>query len=210
MIHSDNPLKASRVKLVLHVFGLLLINVTIAVAVSFSGQREVITSLSRINESAAAKWASLLQRKPYPHLAPLPPEKRTIIDGTYTKFDTKKLPQVPCRRCPDYVPEGGIWKLQFDRGIFRIFHVNSGWKSIGSFMVDENRLTLFNDPVCHELIGVYTWIREEHQLILTVIEDECKIRLRAKNLTKQPWLSCTPPNTEAAITGHWPVPPGCQ
>ena len=28
-------------------------------------------------------------------------------------------------------------------------------------------------------------------------------------LTKQPWLSCQPPNPEAAISDHWIRPPGC-
>jgi hypothetical protein len=57
---------------------------------------------------------------------------RTALDGTYTKLDPKKAPPVPCRRCPDYVPQGGIWKLNLDKGIFRIFHESTGWRSIGS------------------------------------------------------------------------------
>jgi hypothetical protein len=140
----------------------------------------------------------------------LPPRNRTDIDGVYTKRDLKKTPQVPCRRCPDYVPEGGIWKLQFDRGVFRIFHTVSGWKSIGSFHLANNHLFIYNDPVCHEVIGRYAWVLQENHLVLNVIEDACKIHLRAKNLTKQPWQSCTPPDTEAAVSGHWPIPPGCD
>jgi hypothetical protein len=132
------------------------------------------------------------------------------MDGTYTKLDSKKDPQVPCRRCPDYAPEGGIWKIQFDKGTFRIIHMSSGWKSIASFTLEGDRLLLFNDPVCHETTGIYAWKAEEGQIVFRAIEDECAIRLRALNLTKQPWLSCRPPNTEAATTGHWPEPPGCQ
>lgn len=165
---------------------------------------------SNPNEPSAEAWSSLLQRKPYPHNSPLPPEESTALDGTYTKIDPKQQPPVPCRRCPDYVPEGGIWKLQFDKGVFRIFHVDSGWKSIGSYKVENNLLSLFNDPVCPEITGVYKWILENNQLVLQEVMDKCNIRLRSKNLIKQPWLSCNPPNTEAAITGHWNVPPGCQ
>jgi hypothetical protein len=161
-------------------------------------------------ESPAEKWSSLLQRKPFPHKRELPAPERTPLDGTYTKVDPKKDPHVPCRRCPDYAPEGGVWKIQFDKGAFRIIHLSSGWKSIASFTLEGDRLLLFNDPVCHETTGTYAWKAEGGQITFTAIEDECAIRLRAMNLTRQPWLSCRAPNTEAATTGHWPEPPGCQ
>ena len=161
-------------------------------------------------ETPAEKWSALLQRQPFPYKRELPPPERTPLDGTYTKMDPKHDPQVPCRRCPDYAPEGGIWKIQFDKGVFRIIHLSSGWKSIASFALDGDRLLLFNDPVCHETTGIYAWKAAEGQIVFTAIEDECAIRLRAINLTQQPWLSCRPPNTEAATTGHWPEPPGCQ
>jgi hypothetical protein len=167
------------------------------------------TQINAPQDSSSSQWSSLLERKPYPY-QPLPPEERTILDGTYTKIDPKKQPQVPCRRCPDYAPQGGLWKLQFDKGIFRIYHAVSNWKSIGSYQVEGNRLSFFNDPVCHEITGVYAWTLQDNQLILEMIEDECAIHLRAKNLSNQPWHSCKPPNTEAAITGHWLEPPGCR
>jgi hypothetical protein len=100
--------------------------------------------------------------------------------------------------------------LQLDRGVFRIFHAVSGWKSIGHIAVEGDKLTLSNDPVCPDAVGVYTWKVEENRLVIEAIEDNCAIRLRAMNLTKQPWLSCRPPNREAAVTGHWPEPAGCQ
>ena len=34
--------------------------------------------------------------------------------------------------------------------------------------------------------------------------------LRAANFIDQAWLSCRPPNTEAAITDHWNKPEGCD
>jgi len=163
-------------------------------------------------------WFELLQRSPYPFTIPLPAPTQTIIDGTYTKFELKETPPVPCRRCPDYAPEGGIWKLSLDKGVFRIFHEVTGWKSLGTFIVTRDepssprtgQLVLANDPTCQEVIGVYHWKLEEGKLILTVIEDKCAIRLRAMNLTNLPWLSCHPPSLEAAITDHWPKPPGCE
>ena len=145
------------------------------------------------NTSTSEIWTELLQKSPYPHTAPLPPHKRTVLDGTYTKFDPKKTPPVPCRRCPDYVPAGGIWKLQFSNGVYRIFHELTGWRSIGSFIVDGNRVKLFNDPTCIEVTGTYTWTLTAGRLNWVVVQDECAIGMRAKNFTRQPWLPCQPP-----------------
>ena len=162
------------------------------------------------NGSTSAIWTELLQKKPFPHTAPLPSQVPTVLDGTFAKFDPKKTPPVPCRRCPDYVPEGGIWKLNFNKGIFRIFHEFTGWRSIGSFVVDGNRVQLFNDPTCMEVMGSYTWTLKEGRLRLQVIQDKCAIGMRAKNLMKLPWMSCQPPSMEAGFSGHWNKPSGCD
>jgi hypothetical protein len=168
---------------------------------------------SETEDSAAAResvWAALLQRSPYPYVVPLPEARTTALDGTYTKVVVTQSEHVHCRRCPDYAPEGGLWKLNLDRGIFRIFHEATGWRSIGTFIVAGDRLVLVNDPACQECIGVYTWKLEQGQLSLRTIDDPCAIKLRAINFTQQPWLSCRPPSTEAAISGHWPQPAGCE
>jgi hypothetical protein len=165
---------------------------------------------SNANGSAAVIWTELLQKKPFPHTVPLPPPGPTVLDGTYAKFDPKKTPPVPCRRCPDYVPEGGIWKLNLSKGVFRIFHEFTGWRSIGSFVVDEDRVQLFNDPTCIEAMGSYTWKLEEGRLGLQVVEDQCAIGMRATNLTQLPWMSCQPPSMEAGSSGHRNRPPGCE
>jgi hypothetical protein len=81
---------------------------------------------------------------------------------------------------------------------------------MGSYVVSGNRMTLANDPVCHEMFGVYQWKLEEGKLFLITVEDKCAIGLRAVNLTKLPWLSCQPPSIEAAVTDHWPKPAGCD
>jgi hypothetical protein len=163
-----------------------------------------------IDPAMSSRWTELLQRTPYPYHQPLPPETLSPIDGTYVKFDPKPFPHVPCRRCPDYVPEGGIWKLQFDLGIMRIFHAETGWRSISSFRVEGDQLYLFNDPHCINTVGVYHWRLHEGQLSLERVDDVCAIQMRGKNLSKQPWQSCQSPDEEAATTGHWPAPPGCE
>jgi hypothetical protein len=157
-----------------------------------------------------AVWAGLLERQPYPYRIPLPEPKRTSIDGTYTKVVPALAERVHCLRCPDYAPEGGVWKLRFDRGVYRIFHPESRWKSIGTAIVSGDRLLLANDPTCIEGLGLYAWRMDEGCLVLEVIDDSCAIRLRAVNLTQMPWNPCRPPNVEAAVTEHWVKPQGCE
>jgi hypothetical protein len=158
----------------------------------------------------ADAWSVLLLAIPFPYSAPLPPAARTALDGTYTKIELKEGTPVPCKRCPDYAPEGGLWKLNLDKGVFRILYDFNDWRSLASFVVSGDQLKLFNDPNCPQVVGTYTWKLEEGKLTFKVIEDECSIGLRAMNLTHLAWLSCQPPTTEAGISDHWPKPDGCD
>ena len=147
------------------------------------------------------QWGELLQRKPYPYTIPLV-AKPTGLDGTYVKKAKKEGPIVPCRRCPDWMPYPGIWKLNLSQGVYRIFYRATGWKSIGTCIVADNRIILANDPSCIKGIGVYTWKLEAGKLIFEVIDDECAIRLRALNLTEVPWILCHPPCSDSAAAVH--------
>jgi hypothetical protein len=159
--------------------------------------------------SSREVWSGLLQRQPYPYLIPLPEPMRRPVDGTYTKVVAAMAERVHCLRCPDYAPEGGVWKLNLDRGVLRILHPESRWKSIGTYIVAGDRILLANDPTCIDALGIYRWRLDEGQLVFEAIDDPCAINLRAMNLTQQPWQSCRPPNIEAAVSGHWPAPEGC-
>jgi hypothetical protein len=186
--------------------GLVLVHLACASHTHTGGQTPGNPDGDTAGDATSAVWTELLRKTPFPHTAPLPPQKRTVLDGTYTKFDPKKTPPVPCRRCPDYAPEGGIWKLQLSQGVFRIFHEFTGWRSIGSFTVEENRVHLFNDPTCIEVTGTYAWTLKAGRLSWVVDQDECAIGMRAKNLMQQPWLSCQPPSMKA----NWQRPTGCD
>ncbi len=189
----------------------LMMGVLACATASQNSTKVPVTSSSGDNRAAnSIIWTELLQKTPFPHTAPLPPQRPTVLDGFYTKFDPKETPPAPCRRCPDYVPEGGIWKLNLDKGIFRIFHEFSGWRSIGSFVVDGDRVQLFNDPTCMETAGTYTWVLDGGILSLQVNQDDYAIRMRAKNLTQLPWTSCQPLSTEGGTRGQWKNPPGCD
>jgi hypothetical protein len=71
---------------------------------------DILGGAAEAKDPTSDLWSELLQRSPYPYTLPLPPLNATVMDGTYTKFETKETPPVPCRRCPDYAPEGGICK----------------------------------------------------------------------------------------------------
>jgi hypothetical protein len=118
--------------------------------------------------------------------------------------------RVHCLRCPDYAPEGGVWKIRFDNGIFRILHLDSGWKSMATAVATGDRLLLANDPVCIDALGLYRWELEGGRLKLDAIDDPCAIRLRAATLAGREWRSCRAPNVEAAVTEHWLKPDGCD
>lgn len=155
------------------------------------------------------RWLSLFDQTPYPFSTALPAPAASPLAGTFVKVEPKAGTPVPCRRCPDYAPEGGLWKLNFDDGIFRMLHVATGWRSLGSFTVRGDQLSVFNDPNCSAVTGRYTWHLEAGALALETIEDECAIGLRAVTLTARPWSACQPPNAEAAVSDHWLKPAGC-
>ena len=169
--------------------------------------------------AAADPWQQLLDTAPYPYLFPVQQPIDRVLDGTYTKVEPSKGDDVHCLRCPDYALSGGVWKLNLAGGVFRIYHEDSGWKSLGSFVITHDRvskvdypdkLLLFNDPYCPDIVGIYTWAVMDEGLQFQIVDDTCSYQLRGANLTGRPWLSCEPPNYEAAITDHWPKPQGCD
>ena len=96
-----------------------------------------------------------------------------------------------------------------EKGIYRIYYEVTEWRSLGSFSLSGDRIYFFNDPSCMKEVGEYQWELNQGALSLELVEDECAIGMRAANFTKQPWLSCQPPNLEAAISDHWLKPSGC-
>jgi hypothetical protein len=157
----------------------------------------------------ADRWAELFERTPFPYTTPLPEPMASALDGIYVKVEQIEGTPTPCRRCPDYKIEGGVWRLSFDNGIFRVYHTVTGWRTLGSYTVEGDRLLLFNDPTCLREVGSYRYALENGSLRLETVEDTCAIRLRSRNLSNIAWSACTPPNEEAAVTDHWKKPAGC-
>lgn len=175
-----------------------------------SGVPPVKTASPVLSATPVDGWLALLGHTPVPWTTPLPAQQATILDSTYVKINPRLATPFPCKRCPDYALEGGLWKFQLDQGVFRIYYTVNGWRSLGSYTVSGDMLYLFNDPYCNWDTGSYSWTLEGGVLTLTEIDDPCSQGLRAANLTDQPWLSCQPPNVEAMITDHWQKPQGCD
>lgn len=159
---------------------------------------------SAMTPAATTAWDVLLAQTPVAYTTPLPAEVKTPLDGTYAKIDQSRPQWWLCLRCADYRPAGGIWKLQFDRGVMRIYYEVTGWKSIASYTVDEDRLTLFNDPYCRGEVGEYIWKVEADGLDLEAVSDTCSFDLRAQNLSNQDWSTCPPMDAQLS------PPPGCE
>jgi hypothetical protein len=103
---------------------------------------------------------------------------------------------------------GGIWRMQFDRGVTRIYYEVTNWKSIASFTVQGDRLKLFNDPFCPQEVGEYLWEIENGFLILNPVTDGCAFDLRRENLIKQAWAVCTDDQPAEGCIDPPDSPPG--
>jgi hypothetical protein len=154
-------------------------------------------------------WTEVLEFEPFPYLKPLPPEEATALDAVYAKTDPSRPQWWRCARCADFMLAGGNWRLMLHQGTMRMYYEVTGFSTVASYSIDGNRLDLFNDPHCPYEIGQYTWSLENRSLRFSEVQDSCAIHLRAENLTHQPWISCQPPNSEAAVTDHWIRPSGC-
>ena len=75
------------------------------------------TEAISVTATPTGLWTGLLLDMPVAFSTPLPEENWTPIDGTYAKLDPSNPQWWACRRCADYRPAGGIWKLQFNKGV---------------------------------------------------------------------------------------------
>jgi len=135
---------------------------------------------------------------PYPFLSPTPPPStRTVLDGTYLRVLTLRdvggarigLP-FRCLRCPPYRIDAGVSTIMFWHGAWFLHHQMSDFKTQGSFVVEGDRVTLFNDPNCPQGEGVYRFEKTTHGLRFETIDDECPWSgERADDLTRVQWTN---------------------
>jgi hypothetical protein len=118
--------------------------------------------------------------KPYPFTSPTPPPVPTELDGTYLRTLTLEDVGGPkiglpyrCFRCPPYRVDAGVSTIVFFEGAFYVHHHLSGFRTRGSYVVDGDRITLFNDPNCPDETAVYEFDRTARGLRFRVVEDDC-------------------------------------
>jgi hypothetical protein len=182
-----------------------------------SAPSEVPTSTERSSGPAtptrmatdANAWDALLAVTPVGLTTPAPPAEETAIDGLYSRYDPSWPQWWLCLRCADYRPAGGVWRLQFDRGVMRVLYEVNQWRSLASYAVEGDRLFLFNDPYCPYDVGEYTWTVSEGELDLDPVDDGCSFNLRSQTLAGQAWAACDVNEaSQAAMDPH--ILRGCQ
>lgn len=132
---------------------------------------------------------------PYPYMSPTPPPVPTEVDGTYLRTLTLRdvggarigLPY-RCLRCPPYRVDAGVSTLVLYRGAYYVHHHLSGFRTMGSFVLEGDHVTLFNDANCPQSAGTYRVEVGRHGLRFHVIEDECPFSgERALDLMRTSW-----------------------
>jgi hypothetical protein len=153
--------------------------------------------------------------RPYPYTEPTPVPVPTQIDGTYMLILTlddlggveASLP-FPCRRCLPYGRDPGVLTLIFFDGAYFVDHQMSGFHATGHYVVEGNRLSLFNDPNCSRVRGTYTWELIGRSLRLKAVEDTCAFQgERATDLTSDVWTKI--PVCRREVQYLWPGTLGC-
>lgn len=155
------------------------------------------------------------EMEPYPFTTPIPPREPTTIDGTYIRIvslDEAGGPVVGlpyrCLRCIPYRVDPGTTTLIFFEGRYFLHHHLSGFKALGHYTVDGDRIRLFNDPNCSSTAGIYRWELDGRTLTFRVVEDPCPFdNERSSDLTVRSWTQI--PACHRRLIGLWPGFLGC-
>lgn len=149
---------------------------------------------------------------PYPYTTPTPPPDKTAIDGTYMRIltleDTDGLLPFRCLRCPPYFPNAGVSTLAMSRGNYWVNHQLSGFRALGMYTVDGNRVTFFNDPWCPQDHGTYRWSLKGDELLLDPVSSTCPYeKARTDDFTTGQWIHIRPCIYRIELL--WPGPVAC-
>jgi hypothetical protein len=149
---------------------------------------------------------------PYPYTTPTPPPEKTAIDGTYMRIltleDTDGLLPFRCLRCPPYFPNAGVSTLAMSRGNYWVNHQLSGFRALGMYTVERNRVTFFNDPWCPQDRGTYRWSVRDDELLLEPVSSTCPYeKARTDDFTTGHWIHIRPCIYRIELL--WPGPVAC-
>lgn len=135
--------------------------------------------------------------EPYPFTRPVPPLVETALEGVFGRPPTDTYvgpPRARCTRCPPFPKDAGRSVLRFDRGRYYLTQEERPYRTFGHYVISRSHLTLFNDPECGNVRGVYRWRLVGDQLTLTLLFDPCAFGQRARDMTDSVWtLGSTEP-----------------
>ena len=117
----------------------------------------VMVSTPPTTVAPAGIWENLLLATPFPLGNPLPAAEASPLDGIYAKVDPSPPQWWTCYRCADYRPMGGIWRLQFDKGVLRIYYEVTdygGYIEVTGFEPGEHTIRVENLAFDHHPIKV--------------------------------------------------------
>ncbi len=159
--------------------------------------------------------AFLPEFEPYDYEKAAPPRRATVIDGTYIRVVTLEeaggadhaIP-IHCLRCVPYSVDAGVQTLTLFEGRFYLEHQIDGFRALGHFVVEDDRIELFNDVNCSRVRGRYIWRARGGELGFDVLDDPCPYEdERSNDLTFGPWTEvdlCT-----SAVEEWYPAFLGC-
>jgi hypothetical protein len=128
------------------------------------------------------------EAEPYPFVTPVPARSPTPVDGLYHRDYEHGSEPIPCRRCAPFRLDRGDSTLELREGRYYVIHELADFSTRGHYVVDGDRVELFNDPNCPETRGEYSWALDGDVLTLETIEDPCAFDLlRARYLSAAPW-----------------------
>jgi hypothetical protein len=153
--------------------------------------------------------------EPHDYSGTAPPVEPTQLDGFYLRIvklaetggSNHGLPY-RCLRCIPFRISPGVETLTMYRGRFYLEHQMSGFRALGHYRLDGDRIAIFNDPNCSSTEGTYTWARRGGSLRFGLVEDPCPFENeRADDFTYSPWTKVDA--CAFRILGWWPALLGC-
>jgi hypothetical protein len=159
--------------------------------------------------------AFLAQFEPYDYAKAAPPRRPTRLDGTYIRVVTlddaggaEHAIPVHCLRCVPYSVDAGVQTLTLFEGRFYLEHQIDGFRALGHFVLEGDRIELFNDVNCSQVRGRYAWRVRGAELSFDVLDDPCPFEdERSNDLTFGPWTEvdlCT-----SGVEAWYPAFLGC-
>jgi hypothetical protein len=125
----------------------------------------------------------------------VPPLVETALEGTFDRPPTDTYvgpPRARCTRCPPFPKDAGRSTLTFDRGRYYLRQEQRPYGTFGHYEVARGHITLFNDPECGPVRGVYRWRLKDGVLTLTTLFDPCAFGQRARDMTDSAWTLTVP------------------